>query len=542
MQKRFLTMLFIAPTLALAPVWAAPPPTVIVDGHRLNFDQPPVEQGGRLLVPLRGIFESLGAKVEYSAATRAIQASRGQTTVQLSLGSRDASVNGQLVTLDVPANTVGGSTMVPLRFVSEALGARVKWDAPSRTVSIFAGEEAPPPTARAELRRVSLEAQGNLGPGDVARVRAQGEPGGQAWFEIEGQVPRVDMQEHRAGHYVGSWTVPKGVQFQEAAVIVHVRVKGQEANGEAPTRLSVGTLQDTPGINVSPAADSMTDNLRPNVRVDFPTDIRLDSIHLQIDGNDCSAQALRNGRHLEWNAPQNLAPGPHSALVTATDRAGRTLRRAWSFELGARHVLQSVNLSPQGPLGPGQVLQVTAQGRPGMTLSMDLGGSTGMPMSETGPRSGNYVGSYTVRSEDSGTFFVTVHARARDGRVDSKQSAQQITLNGRAMPQNGLSITNPRAGSFVPPYFNIQGDTAPGAQVRITIEVRPPGNIPGGIPNFRNPATNTLRQETRADGRGHFDVPIQAANTVPGSRLLISVTAQDGRNQYQFPKFQVNRN
>ncbi|CAN0438304.1 unnamed protein product, partial [Phaeothamnion confervicola] len=265
-------------------------------------------------VPLRGIFESLGAQVEYNAATRAIQATSGATTVQLSIGSRDASVNGKIATLEVPASTIGGRTLVPLRFVSEALGAQVKWQAATHTVEIVSGAPAAPPAPERapQVSDVTVDAQGALGPGDVIHVRAYGEPHCQAYFEIRGQVQRVEMSDEGEGAYVGSWTVPKGYNFQEAPVFVHLLGRGgREAVGEARTRVSVGAPQDTPGVNVSPAPGQMAQGLRPVVRVDFPMDIRLDSVRLSVDRNDFSNQALRNGRHVEWNAGYDLAPGRH---------------------------------------------------------------------------------------------------------------------------------------------------------------------------------------------------------------------------------------
>jgi len=109
---------------------------VFLNGQPLQTSVAPVNQNGRLLVPLRDIFEGLGADVQYSSATRAIDAHRGETDVHMALGSRRAQVNGQRVMLDVPANTVNGRTMVPLRFVSESMGADVRYNAARRRVAI----------------------------------------------------------------------------------------------------------------------------------------------------------------------------------------------------------------------------------------------------------------------------------------------------------------------------------------------------------------------------------------------------------------------
>src|SRR5688500_3007187 len=100
--------------------------TVTVDGSPVAFQgQGPVSVSGRVLVPLRGVLEAMGAYVEYRAPSRSIYARRGNTEIHLTLGDRNAVVNGSNVVLDVPAASMGGSTMVPLRFMGESLGADV---------------------------------------------------------------------------------------------------------------------------------------------------------------------------------------------------------------------------------------------------------------------------------------------------------------------------------------------------------------------------------------------------------------------------------
>jgi hypothetical protein len=115
---------------------------VEVNGRPLSFRVPPTLVGGRTMVPLRGVFESLGAQVNWDANTRKITATKDATDVQLSIGDPRATVNGRTVLLDVPAMILNGSTMVPLRFVSEALGADVKWFDATQTVSITTGQDA----------------------------------------------------------------------------------------------------------------------------------------------------------------------------------------------------------------------------------------------------------------------------------------------------------------------------------------------------------------------------------------------------------------
>jgi hypothetical protein len=106
----------------------------------ISSDAPPLLREGRTLVPLRAIFEWLGAKVDYDSATRGITATKDPHVVRLRVGGATASVDGAMVQLDVAAIETGGRTYVPLRFVSEALGAEVDWDAEARTVTVIDGD------------------------------------------------------------------------------------------------------------------------------------------------------------------------------------------------------------------------------------------------------------------------------------------------------------------------------------------------------------------------------------------------------------------
>ena len=109
---------------------------VQLDGQPLATSTAPVQMNGRTLVPLRDIFEALGATVNWNAAAQTISATRGATQIGLAINNRTASVNGQPVTLDQAATLVNGRTFVPLRFVAEATGAKVDWSGPTQTVSI----------------------------------------------------------------------------------------------------------------------------------------------------------------------------------------------------------------------------------------------------------------------------------------------------------------------------------------------------------------------------------------------------------------------
>jgi hypothetical protein len=94
---------------------------VLVNDQALAADVQPVLDGDRVLVPLRVIVEHLGADIEWDSNTRTVTIVRGGTNVRLTINADTALKNGAPVSLDVPARLVAGRTMVPLRFVGDAL-------------------------------------------------------------------------------------------------------------------------------------------------------------------------------------------------------------------------------------------------------------------------------------------------------------------------------------------------------------------------------------------------------------------------------------
>lgn len=111
--------------------------TVMLDGREVAFrDQLPVLVNDRTLVPMRAIFEAMGAVVFWDKYDDSVTAVKGTDMVELGIGKTEAKKNAQSVTLDVPAQLINDRTMVPLRFIGEAFGADVTWMGSSNTVEI----------------------------------------------------------------------------------------------------------------------------------------------------------------------------------------------------------------------------------------------------------------------------------------------------------------------------------------------------------------------------------------------------------------------
>lgn len=118
--------------------------TVELDGRQLLFDQNPIIENDRTLVPVRKIFEELGADVQWNEQNAVVTATRDNTQIRLQINSNWMLQDGELVYLDAAPKIVNDRTLVPLRAISESFGAQVEWDAGSRTVFITTQQVSEP--------------------------------------------------------------------------------------------------------------------------------------------------------------------------------------------------------------------------------------------------------------------------------------------------------------------------------------------------------------------------------------------------------------
>jgi hypothetical protein len=110
--------------------------TASTNGVVSVLDAPPFITNNRTMVPLRFISESLGAQVDWNALSRTVTVQGGGTTIILTVGVSTATVNGQVRSLEAPPQIVGSRTFVPLRFINESLGAQVNYNPTTRSITI----------------------------------------------------------------------------------------------------------------------------------------------------------------------------------------------------------------------------------------------------------------------------------------------------------------------------------------------------------------------------------------------------------------------
>ena len=124
-------------TSVVIPVMAENDIRVNLNDKTLSFDVLPQIINERTMVPLRAIFEALGASVDWNQETKTIISTKGNTTIKLTINSNIMYVNDNPITLDTPACVIDDRTLVPVRAISDAFDCYVSWNGEQQTVLIY---------------------------------------------------------------------------------------------------------------------------------------------------------------------------------------------------------------------------------------------------------------------------------------------------------------------------------------------------------------------------------------------------------------------
>ena len=351
---------------------------VFFKGSELHFDEAqPTVKDGRTLVPFRQLFETLGFTVKWveEGAVRKAIGTKGGLSIELTIDSVNATVNGKTVSLDVPAQIIGGRTMVPLRFVSESSGYHVTFSSSGNLWSITIEDavpgttgqepEAPSPTPTPAPEPAPTPSAGEVEPYVVKGFlrNAQGSP-------IPGITINADNQLFSDSN-LGAVTDENGFYRIELAQLPTTWVMSTsfslEYNGkqqrfylksdvDKPFAGSSGairnfTLKDVIGhIEIHPDFWSFDDSLPQFETTDL--EITLTPVGKLFDGSagktiTTNAEALSTGGHgvdniplgrykisATWK-PEGHAPMPMQLRITGTSKFAQSLEFDFHNPLGS---------------------------------------------------------------------------------------------------------------------------------------------------------------------------------------------------------------
>ena len=180
-MKKIIALLVAATaSMTMAASSFAAAPTVYLNGEKMTFDAEPFIQDDRTFVPLRAIFEAVGASVIWdqdtltALATKAQEDDKEGSSVVVQINNSTAFVNSEAVELDAPARVVNDRTFVPLRFVVEALGEKVDWNQEELRVDITTGAEADKTEeATADTEEVTEEVTGEAADAEAEETTGE---------------------------------------------------------------------------------------------------------------------------------------------------------------------------------------------------------------------------------------------------------------------------------------------------------------------------------------------------------------------------------
>ncbi len=501
--------------------------TVVVDGRPLYLQPGPIERAGRVFVPLRGIFERLGASVVYQ--NRQINSTKGSTSVSLRIGSRQATVNGQLQIIDVAPFIVGATTYVPLRFIAQSLGAVVNYNGATRLIAITVPRSQlppprpmppnPPPVSVVQLR-ARQPAPGTLTSNRFTLIAAQ--------FSHEVDVDSVRVQLDGNDITSRSGVSPGGFSYKPPAPLdfgTHtVRVAGLDRRGlRFVQSWSFTTTRPAPPPespvqlrNQQPSPDATVDNRFAVVAATFTPQADAASVRVRLDGNDITVRSgvWAGGFSYKPSAPLDF--GTHTVRVSGRGRAGLAFDRSWSFTT-APSPENPVQLRNQRP-SPGATVDnrfavVAATFAPeaeAASVRVRLDGN------DITSRSGVSAGGFSYKPPaplDLGTHTVRVTGRGRAGLAFDRS----WSFTTAPSPENPVQLRNQRPSpdaTVENRFAEIAANFAPQAEAA-SVRVRLDGNditsrsgvSPGGF-SYKPPAPLDFGSHTvNVTGRGRAGLP-----------------------------------
>ncbi len=362
---------------------------ITLNGAPLALNPGPQERDGRVFVPLRGVFERLGASVVYQNGT--ITAQGNGHAVNLQIGSTQATVDGQPQTIDVAPFIIGDSTYVPLRFISQSLGAGVNYDSSQNLVALTSAPQQPTQQQRDEQARIA-ERQREL-DAQLAQQQAQA-------AQLQQRQAQIDQQA--------------ALQRQEP-----------------PARSTLDAAAEHPGNDQVVAAR------RPTVEADFGNgQADPNSIRVNIDGLNVTDQSSRSPRGIVFSPPSDLEAGRHTVAVSGKDEHGLPFDVRWDFVSGTTAVSNTItNLRPGDDAYVGRDFTVSGSTLPGARVVVQVGLVERRSENVLGQLLGvNGDNSVNVRSEvvadGRGYFQAPIQIDARSGQpltliVDSTDAQTQ---------------------------------------------------------------------------------------------------------------------
>jgi hypothetical protein len=405
-----------------------------INGEVLSTGTPPRVVGGRLLVPLRDVFDALGIVVRREGSVISARLPTG--SVSFTVGSYEATVDGRPVSLDTPVVDLDGTTFGPLKLLVAAFGAEANYDQKEERVEIVS----------AYIGRNNVAEQQRAGGGtDVQGVIAA--------VDADSQPPALTVVRGGTSRTI---SITSDAKIWTEDVTIHTQLKGDFSDirvGDAvhailsPDGRVVSVFDFYKSTSGTLTAIAPTAFVLENGRVVTPaatTEISLNSAAAKVTDLRVGDFVTVRSNPESGELRAIVATRPLSADVTPSPQPGTP----------APTKIQSVDLSVDRPLRAGETFDVVLRGTPGGHATFDIGDYlTGLEMKEQSP--GVYTGSYTIPDRFNITQ-VPVYGRLSVGGNDAPRAEATQTLSaattppaiGEVAPPQGQTVNNTRPSIF----------------------------------------------------------------------------------------------
>lgn len=510
--------------------------SVFVNGQPVQFTGTgPQRIDGRIMVPLRGVMEKIGAEVKWEGATRTVSAIRGTSTLQMRLGERTAVVNGNLVTLDVPAQQINGVTMVPLRFMGEALGAEVEWNGAMQRIDIkvtessgSGGGDTGTGAVNVAISNFAVVRDEWVRPGGVIQLSLTGTPGGVATASIGGVQDSVSLTESQPGVYRGTWTAPQsGLVLQGTSVIGSLRIGTSERLIQAATLVNIDTESPTFRA-ITPETGARVSIAQPDVSgifEDIGSGIDRASVVIFVNGQNVTGRATITDNFFLYRPTANLANGAATIEIQVKDRAGnsRVHRSSFIVEAGAGAAVRSFQHTARYYAQVGKPIGFKIEAEPGAKVTVSAGAAIQNLVLRESP-AGVYQGSYVVKATDKfENTLVTAKVVLKSGASFDIEAPNRIpkllTATAAFGPATITSIAN---GATAPNPMVLAGKAL--ANTKVQIKITYSTNVLGALRvngSITEATVDVDAQGVWRSGSINMSLPVRGS----GTEYTVTVTA-----------------
>ncbi|MHB0939412.1 MAG: copper amine oxidase N-terminal domain-containing protein [Armatimonadota bacterium] len=291
----------------------------------------------------------------------------------------------------------------------------------------------------------------------------------EVWVRVGNTITNIRLTEEKPGRYMRQITIKDDIHADDVYIYAVAHRNGLDSEEIRSERRVTIDSEDPRCTSFSPRRGATLEDLTPTIEASYQDDgtgVVPGKVKLLVNGQDVTAQATVTERHIKY-APQNLAFGTVSVVLTLEDKVGNSSRTEWSFTLKEPPAISEVTHSASKTLDPGDTVKITAKLNITPARLEWLLDDTVISQEMNGGN-GTYSVSYTIKPADpAGKHRVGLRCTKGNGQAKTMYAGSGLTI--AEIKSKDLTITSPDNGSRAGSSVTVAGVAAASAQVRVTI-------------------------------------------------------------------------